>query len=97
MVRRELLSAGLDLMFTKELLEKSFRADGILYSASELTAPFLDYLESEYAQAVRGSAAWLADRFELLSDTALADYMIENLGRWGAEFYLKAQSREAGA
>jgi len=82
------------LMFSKQLIEKSFHSDGIEYSASELTAPFLGYLQSEYAQAVRDSASWLADRFGELSDSALAAYMVENLGRWGAEFYLRAAIAE---
>lgn len=94
MVRRELLSAGLDLMFAKELVQKSFRSGGILYGASEFTGPFLRYLQSEYAQTVRNSATWVAGRFGGLSDAALSTYMVENLGRWGAEFYLSAQSRE---
>jgi hypothetical protein len=93
MVRRELLSAGLNLMFAKELVEKSFRPDGILYGASELTGPFLGYLQSEYAQTVRNAATWLAARFGGISDAALTNYMVENLERWGAEFYLSARSR----
>jgi hypothetical protein len=93
MVKRELLSAGLELMFAKELIEKSFRSSGILYGASELTGPFLTYLQSEYAQTVRNSATWIAGRFAGVSDAALSTYMVDNLGRWGAEFYLTAQSR----
>jgi hypothetical protein len=87
MVKRELIAAGLDLMFAKELIEKTFRPDGISYGASELTAPFLDFLRSEYAQTVRFSAKWLAERFGGLPDRDLAAYMVANLGRWGAEFY----------
>lgn len=96
MVKRELLSAGLDLMFSKELIEKTFKADGILYGASELTAPFLDYLQSAYAGTVRASAAWLAERFGEFSDAELASYMVANLGHWGAEFYLRGRATEGG-
>jgi len=94
MVKRELIAAGLDLMFAKELIVKTFALDGILYSASELTAPFLGYLHSVYADTVRASATWLAQRFGDLSNVELASYMVSNLGHWGAEFYLRSLAAE---
>ena len=94
MVKRELIAAGLDLMFARELIEKRFGVDGIFYGASELTSPFLAYLHSEYADTVRTSAIWLAARFGAFSDADLASYMVANLGHWGAEFYLRIQSTE---
>ena len=96
MVKRELISAGLDLMFSKELIEKTFTVDGILYGASELTGPFLGYLQSDYAGTVRASAAWLTERFSALSHADLASYMVANLGHWGAEFYLRSRAMEDG-
>jgi hypothetical protein len=94
MVKRQLIAAGLDLMFAKELIEKTFGLAGILYGASELTAPFLGYLQSDYAETVRVSASWLAERFGALSDADLASYMVANLGHWGAAFYLRSQATE---
>lgn len=91
MVRRELVAAGLDLMFAKELIEKKFQPNGIFYGVSELTRPFLGYLHSEYAQTVQAAAVWLAERFGKLTDAELTAYMVANLGHWGAEFYLRSQ------
>lgn len=95
MVKRELIADGLDLMFAKELIEKSFSHDGILYGTSDLTGPFLGYLHSEYAETVRASATWLAEKFGMISDADLASYMVANLGHWGVEFYLKNKTAEA--
>jgi hypothetical protein len=91
MVRRELLAAGLNLMFSKELVEKSFQPEGMFFTSTELTKPFLTYLTSPYAEKVRVSAAWLSGRFGSYSDRDLLDYMIQHLGRWGAEFYREAK------
>jgi hypothetical protein len=86
MVRRELLTSGLDLMFTKELLDKSFGKSGIQYAASELTHPFLGHLQSPYANRLRDLASWVSASFRSYSDEDLLQYMIKHLGRWGAEF-----------
>lgn len=86
LVRRQLLSLGLDLMFSKELLVKSFESSGVLYSASELTEPFLAHLGSPYSQRLRQLALWVNEAFRNYTDSDLSKYMNQQLGRWGAEF-----------
>jgi len=86
LVRRQLLSLGLDLMFSKELLIKSFEPTGVFYSASELTDPFLTHLGSPYSQRLRQLAQWVNEAFRTYSDSELSTYMNQHLGRWGAEF-----------
>jgi len=97
MVKRELIAAGLDLMFTKELIEKTFAANGIQYAASDLTVPFIGFLHSEYAKTIQISASWLAERFGGVSDSELSAYMVSNLGHWGAEFYPKNELAEGAS
>jgi hypothetical protein len=89
-VHRELVSDGLDLMFAKELLNKHFDKRGILYSASELTRPFLKHLNCDYAIAIRERAIWVSNAFENYSNSKLSDFMIANVGRWGTEFKREA-------
>ena len=60
LVRRQLNSRGLELMFSKELLVKRMSAEGITYSASDLCRPFLAYLQSDYAAALRAASRWVA-------------------------------------
>ena len=93
LVHRKLVSDGLDLMFAKELLEKHFDQNGIFYRASELTHPFLSYLNCSYAVAVRERAEWVAIVFECYSDEKLFAFMTDNVGRWGAEFKREAVIR----
>jgi hypothetical protein len=86
LVRRKLVAEGLELMFAKELIEKIFDERGISYGASELTAPFLKYFHSDYANSLRHQAQIVTNIFEDYSDEKLSSFMNDNLGRWGAEF-----------
>jgi hypothetical protein len=86
LVKRELVRAGLDAMFAKELLEKRFEPTGICYRATALTGAFLKLLISSYASALRTRAEWVVTRFADYSDVELESYMTANVGRWGAEF-----------
>lgn len=86
LIRRQLLTVGLDLMFSKELAVKTFATSGILFSASDLTRPFLDHLSSSYAKHLRQLAEWVNVTFHAYSDEELNSFMNAQLGRWGAEF-----------
>ena len=94
-VRRELLVHGLNLMFAKELVDKHYGSSGLLFGISELTRPFLGYLQSPYALRLRELSRWVASHFGAYSDTALRQYMIQHLGRWGAEFNRESVLRRA--
>jgi hypothetical protein len=93
LVRRKYVADGLDLMFSRELLEKRFEPTGITYGATELTRPFLNYLKSEYASSLVRVASWVAQTFGAYSDHELSRFMASNLGRWGAEFRREAVFR----
>lgn len=86
LVRRTTVKAGVTLMICKELVEQRFADDGITYSATDLTAPFLAHFVSEYAKLLNERAAWVAGHFARYSDEALSAIMTDNVGRWGAEF-----------
>jgi hypothetical protein len=86
LVKREVLSAGLNQMFSRELLEKTFDLSGILYRATKLTTAFVTLLKSDYAGAVRARSEWVINRFGAMDDAHLSAYMTANIGRWGAEF-----------
>jgi len=94
LVRRTLLSDGLDLMYSKELITKGFDAQGITYGFSELTPIFLSHLRTAYADLLRSTARWVADTFEEQTDQALGDFVTAHLGRWGAEFKFESVVRE---
>jgi hypothetical protein len=86
LVKRELVRAALNQMYSRELLLKTFDVSGILYRATELTSAFVALLKSPYATALRERAAWLSWRFGDFHDAELEAFMSENVGRWGGEF-----------
>ena len=81
LMKRELVSAGLNQMYSRELLVKSFDVSGILYSATAMTSAFIALLKSPYAIALRERAGWIVGRFGMLSDRELSAFMSENIGR----------------
>lgn len=96
LVRRQLMSSGLELMFSKELVFKRMSTEGVTYAASDLCRPFLEYLRSEYAGLLRMSAEWVAANFENYTESSLSAFMTANLGRWGAEFTRESILRGSG-
>lgn len=87
LVRRALVEQGLELLFHKGLAEKQYLPSaGIVYRASRLAVPFLEYFESTYAQRARRIATWLAGEFGNVDDKTLREFTDRNLGKWGAEF-----------
>lgn len=89
LVRRNTIASGLDLLFAKDLLAKSFDSqEGIRFSATDISRRFLDIFASEYADRLKTRAEWVANEFGDYSDQKLQNFMISKLGEWGAEFTL---------
>lgn len=86
LVKRDLVHAGLNAMFSRELIEKSFTIMGIMYRANELTFAFTKLLRSTYADDLRSRSQWLMERFGDMPDDELETFMNANVGKWGAEF-----------
>jgi hypothetical protein len=86
LVKRDVISAGLNLMFDRGLLVKSASPNGIAYRASELTGAFIGLLKAPYAGQLMERAWWIEKCFGNMSDQQLKSFMSENIGRWGAEF-----------
>lgn len=86
LIKRRLIEAGLDQMFSRELIDKRFAPSGVVYTATENTAAFTGLLASSYAVLLRKRAAWVVKRFDAMADAEFDDFMARNIGRWGAEF-----------
>jgi hypothetical protein len=86
LVKRDLLKKGLTLMNSKQLIESVFSSSGITYKATELTKPFLQYNQSEYAQKLMETSIWVVKKFKLYSDESLSNFIKNNLDVWGGEF-----------
>jgi hypothetical protein len=94
LVKRDVISAGLNQMFARGLLLKNATAAGIVYQRSELTAPFIGLLKARYAKLLMERAYWVEHRFGSMGDDQLKGYMTANVGRWGAEFERLTALRE---
>lgn len=86
LVKRDLVRAGLNQMFSRELLMKNFGQTGVTYRATTLTTAFIELLTSHYANALRHRSEWIVSNFGSYSDSELNAFMSANIGRWGAEF-----------
>ncbi|MGF6178848.1 ABC-three component system middle component 2 [Ensifer sp. 4252] len=85
-VKRDVVQAGLQLMFSRELIEKRLTDQGILFAGTELTTAFINLLRTPYAEALRERSVWLANEFDSYSNSELQQFMTDRVGVWGAEF-----------
>jgi len=98
LVRRTVLEQGLMLYQSRGLLDRHYTETGVMFSATERTASFLDALSSDYAAQLRERAAWLVSMFGEMPDSKLINIANTQVGEWGAEFamesVLKAEEAE---
>lgn len=86
LIKRDLVHAGLNQMYSRELLLKTFGTTGILFQATDLTSAFLLLMKTSYARELRERSNWIVENFGMLSDVELEKYMSANITRWGGEF-----------
>ncbi len=86
LVRRGIIERGLLLLISRRLVERHVDAKGISYSASDDAGPFLDCLQTHYAQVLRDRAHWAVDVFGALDDDDLKSYFDARFDRWTREF-----------
>lgn len=90
LVRRTVLEKGLMLYQSRGLLERHYTESGVMFSATDRTAGFLDALSSGYASALRKRAAWLVTLFGEVADSELLKIANAHVGEWGAEFTMES-------
>ena len=73
LVRRKLLQDGLDLLRSRELVERRFQRSGIVYAATLLGRHIAREFDSEYAQMLRERAEWVITAFGSSTDKELTD------------------------
>ncbi|MCY9374953.1 MULTISPECIES: ABC-three component system middle component 2 [Bacillus] len=86
LIRRKVLQKGLNLMYSKSLLDIVYDNSGISFRASKLTKPFLALFNSTYLEKLKENAQWVIEKFSSYSDDDLRDYVESNLIEWGGEF-----------
>lgn len=90
LVRRTVLEKGLMLYQSRGLLERHYTESGVMFSATDRTAGFLDALSSGYASELRKRATWLVTLFSEAAEDELLKIANAHVGEWGAEFTMES-------
>jgi len=90
LVRRTALEQGLMLYQSRGLLDRHYTEAGVMFTATEKTASFLDALSSDYATQLRDRAAWLVSLCAAVPDDELLKLANAHVGEWGAEFTMES-------
>jgi hypothetical protein len=85
LVHRQNLEEGLLMFASKELIVKSFSENGITYTASELSKPFITHLKSPYSESLLIRAKWLIGKFGQVSTEDISEFMLSKISVWGTE------------
>jgi hypothetical protein len=96
LVRRQMIRDGLILLISRELAAVSYDDQGITYSATVLTRPFLNHLESSYARELRERAGWVTGMFSGYANEALTEFAMSHLNDWGGELMNESLFRHSG-
>jgi hypothetical protein len=86
LVRRGLIESGLRLMMSRSLVRRDFHVQGLLYSADDSAASFLDNIKSPYIVALRDRAEWVATTFDTLSTDEIDSIVRRLFESWTIEF-----------
>ena len=85
-IKRKIIQDGINLMYSRELLDIQYTEEGIYYKANELTPAFLNYLDSTYAEEISKNSKLVINKFNSYSDDELNAYVNDNFSKWGSEF-----------
>lgn len=80
LVRRDIITKGLRLMMSRNLILLSPQENGFFYIAGENAAPFLDMLTSAYSKDLINRAQWASERFDSFSK--------KEIDEWSNQFIL---------
>ena len=75
LVRRKLLQDGLDLMRSRDLVERRFQRTGIAFAATAAGRHVTGEFDSEYAQMLRDRAGWVIATYGATSDKDLSELL----------------------
>ena len=90
LVRRQVLQEGIKLFQSRGLVAQLYTSEGILFSATEQSAAFLDAMRSPYALELRKRAVWLLETLGQLTDNDLETLARKHICEWGAEFAMES-------
>jgi len=84
--RKELISRGLVLLISKELVDLRVTPEGFTYTINTSGNKFLEYFQTSYFQSLVERIGWTQSRFRELTNQQIKYYIDTNLQKWGGEF-----------
>jgi len=93
-VRRTIINEGLDLLVSKGLIVKHYEKDGIKYSASESSTPFIESLSEEYFLKLYQKANWVIGQLIQIPPEELASFMTKFMVQLDNNFILDIKHHE---
>jgi hypothetical protein len=88
-VRRTIIEDGLDLLISKNLVEKIYTSNGIEYRATEQSTPFLESLSENYTLELIRRAEWVISKFSSYTESDFREFMEKNAKKLKNEFNLE--------
>lgn len=86
LIKRPIIEGGLKNMIAKGLIGATYSESGITYSATEVSSPFLDSLQTSYTLNMIRIADWVIEVFGEYEIQELKELVNGNLNVWGSEF-----------
>lgn len=89
LVRSNLIREGLELLVNRNLVDKRYSNEGIIYSATEESTPFVESLEEEYSLRLREKAKWVISNFSVLKFHELKVFLEKRTASINSEFNIE--------
>lgn len=85
-IKRKVMQEGINLMYSRDLIDIEYTKDGIYYKANQLSSYFINYLDSAYALNLMKCSRVVIQKFNQYSDKELNSFVKINIPKWGSEF-----------
>jgi len=85
-VKRKAMQDGLNLMYSRELIDVEYNSSGISYKSNELSGYFIKYFNSSYSEKLTFYSDWVNSQFEKYSFGEINKLVNDNISDWGSEF-----------
>lgn len=86
LIRRGLIEKGLELMISKNLIQRIASEDGFNYIAGEVAGPFLASLTSVYSKKLKERANWAIEKFSELTTSEIRQITHKLFENWTSQF-----------
>ncbi|WDM21262.1 ABC-three component system middle component 2 [Paenibacillus polymyxa] len=92
-IKRKLISEGLDLLVSRGLIGIVYKDSGVYYCSNTLTKVFVELLKSDYFIILKKLSTWVAETYGSIETSELNSIVNKNIQQWGGEFEFESLVR----